>query len=155
MQLANQEKWFRWHLEIAKKYNLCTVIHTRNYPEETVRMLQEMTPKRAIIHCCSENKDFAKSLLDIQGSDICFGFTGILTYPKSDIVRETAQFLPLNAILIETDAPWLAPQSHRGQTNDSSLITKIFYKLSDLRPESLTQIEEALWKNSMRVYALK
>ena len=98
--------------ELAIRYNLPVIIHTRNAREDILQCIKESGLKKAIIHCFSEDYAFAKELMEYS-DDIVFSFSGIVTYKKSLEVQETARLLPLDKILVETDAPFLSPQAVR------------------------------------------
>jgi TatD DNase family protein len=109
---------------------------------------------RAVIHCYSENPAFAERLMDFS-SEIYFAFGGILTYKKSEEVQVTAQMLPLDRILLETDSPFLAPQVVRGQVCEPAYTRYTLEKLVELRTESSEEIERVVYENSLRFYGIK
>lgn len=146
-----QKIWFRAQAELAEKYHLPLIIHTRDAREDTLACIRDFPVNFAIMHCYSEDPDFAHALLT-HSPEIYFSFSGILTYKKSDLIRETAKMLPLDRILIETDAPFLAPQPVRGSVNESTYVRYVFEQLCTLRTESPEEIEQTLWENSCRVY---
>ncbi len=111
-QKETQRVLFFAMTELARKYNLPVVIHTREARTDTLRYLKEFGVKKAIIHCFSEDYGFARELMEYS-DEIYFSFSGIVTYSKATSVQETAKLLPLNKILIETDAPFLSPQAVR------------------------------------------
>ena len=109
---------------------------------------------RAVIHCYSEDPEFAQRLMEFS-DEIYFAFGGILTYKKSEQVQATAQMLPLNRILLETDAPFLSPQAVRGTVNEPSNTRYVLEKLIELRTESAEEIERVVYENSLRFYSIK
>jgi len=111
-QIENQKIWWIAQWELAQKYNLPLVIHTRDARDATLDFMVQNNIHKAVIHCYSENPDFAQKLLDFS-SEIYFAFGGILTYKNAESVQETAKMLPINRILLETDAPFLSPQKVR------------------------------------------
>ncbi len=146
-----QKIWFRAQAELAEKYHLPLIIHTRDARKDTLACISDFPVNFAIMHCYSEDPDFAYALL-AHSPEIYFSFSGILTYKKSDPIRETARILPLDRILIETDAPFLAPQPVRGSVNESTYVRYVFEQLCAIRTESPEEIEQTLWENSCRVY---
>jgi TatD DNase family protein len=151
LQKFHQENWWLLQWELAKKYNLPLVIHTRDARDATVEFMITHDINRAVIHCYSEDPEFAERLLSFS-SEIYFAFGGILTYKKSDSVQETARMLPLNRILLETDSPFLSPQVVRGTVNEPANTRFVLDKLCELRSESREEIERTVYENSLRFY---
>ncbi|NRH21191.1 TatD family hydrolase [Candidatus Gracilibacteria bacterium] len=154
VQKKNQEQWWLIQWELAQKYDLPLVIHTRDARNETIEFMIEHDIYRAVIHCYSEDPEFAQKLMDFS-SEIYFAFGGILTYKKSELVQETAKMLPLNRILLETDAPFLSPQVVRGTINEPAYTRHIFDRLCELRSEDPGEIEETIYQNSLKFYGIK
>lgn len=146
-----QNVWFRAQSDLAKKYDIPLIIHTRDARDDTLKCIEEFDIHHAVMHCYSEDMAFAETLLG-HSDEIYFSFSGTLTYKKSEHIRETAAMLPLNRILIETDSPFLPPQAVRGSTNESANVRYIFETLCELRPEMPEVIENALWESSCRFY---
>lgn len=105
------------------------------------------------MHCYSENLLLAQEILDIV-PEVYFSFSGIITYPKSNAIQEAAKYLPLERILVETDAPFLSPQPVRGTVNEPANVRYVLEKLCDLRDEPAELIEHTVYANSKRVYGL-
>lgn len=152
-QKSNQEQWWLLQWELAQKYNLPLVIHTRDARDATLEFMIRHNINRAVIHCYSEDPEFAQKLMEFS-PDIYFAFGWILTYKKSEAVQETAKMLPLNRILLETDAPFLSPQLVRGTVNEPAHTRYIFDRLCELRSESPEDMEDAIYENSMSFYGL-
>lgn len=138
---------------LALKYNLPVVIHTREARADTIRYIKESGIRKAIIHCFSEDYEFAQELMEYSDG-IYFSFSGILTYKKSLAIQEAARLLPLEKVLIETDAPFLSPQVVRGTINESANVRHTLDFLQDLRSESDSEIERIVFENSLRVYGI-
>lgn len=149
-------QYFAWKLqaELARKYNLPLIIHTRDAQEDTVRFIKEQKLQNIIMHCYSENKDFAGWLLGYSDS-VYFSFSGILTYPRATALQEAASYIPLDRILIETDAPFLSPQAVRGTVNEPANVRYVLEKLCSLRHESAQIVEQMVYENAKRIYGLK
>jgi len=86
--------------------------------------------------------------------EIFFSFSGIVTYKKSLAVQEAARLLPLDRILVETDAPFLSPQAVRGTINEPANVRYVLEAIQDLRTEDQTEVEGTIFENSLRVYGL-
>lgn len=153
-QKETQKILFFAMTELALKYNLPVVIHTRNAREDTIRYIKESGIRKAIIHCFSEDYAFAEKLMNYS-DEIVFSFSGIVTYKKSLAIQETAKLLPLSKILIETDAPFLSPQAVRGTINEPANVRYVLEAIQNLRTESGTEIEKVIFKNSLRIYDIK
>ena len=153
-QKKNQESWWLAQWELAKKYHLPLVIHTRDARDDTLEFMKKHNINRAVIHCYSEDPQFAQSLMEFS-SDIYFAFGGILTYRKSEAVQATVGMLPLNRILLETDSPFLAPQVVRGTVNEPANTRYVLDRLSEIRTESREEIESVIYANSLRFYSLE
>ncbi len=152
-QKENQKNWWRMQHELAMKYDLPLVIHTRDARDDTLEFMKTEGVTHAVMHCFSEDYDFAKELLDFS-DEIYFSFSGILTYKSAQKIQEAAKNLPLSRILIETDAPFLAPQPVRGQTNEPAYTRYVFEKLVEIRTESFDEIEKTVYENSKRFYGI-
>lgn len=116
-------------------------------------LIQESGIRKFVMHCYSEDTEYAKKLLSYS-DEVYFGFSGILTYKNAQITQDAAYTIPLDRILIETDAPFLAPQPVRGQINEPANIRFVFEKLCEIRPEDRQAIENALYQNSCTFYSL-
>jgi TatD DNase family protein len=133
-QIENQKHWWLAQWKLAKKYDLPLVIHTRDARDATLDFMKKNSINRCVMHCFSEDWDFAGELLDFS-SEIYFSFSGILTYKNAPKIQEAASKIPLSRILIETDSPFLAPQPVRGTTNEPANTAYVLDKLLELRTE--------------------
>lgn len=152
-QKIRQIQWFHAQAELAKKYHLPVVIHSRNCRETTLQELTKSGLEKFVIHCFSEDWDFAEKILQISPESM-ISFTGILTYPKSVSVQEVAKKCPLNRMMIETDAPYLIPEDLKGKTLycEPMHSLSVYRKLCELRDESPEKIKETLWNNSVSFF---
>ncbi len=128
-----ERELFEMQIELCKKFGLPVVVHSRDAFEETVDVLKNMDFHNGIIHCFSYDKDAARTFLDM-GFYIAFG--GAVTYTKKSKMPDMAEFLrfvPDDRILLETDAPYLAPVPHRGKTNTPVLIEETYKFIAGAR----------------------
>lgn len=153
-QIENQKFWWLAQWKLAQKYDFPLVIHTRDARQETLESIQKFQMSRLVMHCYAEDVEMAKELLDFS-SEIYFSFSGIVTYKNAKNIQETAQFLPIERILIETDSPFLAPQSVRGKTNEPSYVRMTFEKICELRTENPEFLEEKIYENSLRFFNIQ
>ena len=153
LQIESQKNWWMIQWEMAQKYNLPLVIHTRDARDDTLSFMREHDIYRAVMHCFSEDWDFARELLEFS-PEIYFSFSGIVTYKNALKIQEAAAKIPLNRILIETDAPFLAPQPVRGSENEPAYVRYVLDKIISLRDETPEEIEKVIYENSLRFYAV-
>ena len=141
-----QEKFFRKQIEIALDLNLPIVIHSREAEEETIRILNDYskTKLKFIIHCFTGTKKFAENIIKLNGY-ISVG--GILTFKKSEKLRDICKEFPLERILIETDSPYLSPDPFRGKVNCPSNVRFVAQKLAELKSINIEDLEKETEKN--------
>lgn len=137
-----QEAVFRAQIRLARKVGKPLMIHTREAPEATLHILAEEGADRVggIIHCFSEDLDFARRALDLG---FHLSFSGIVTFRNAQAIRDVAAWAPANRILVETDAPYLAPVPHRGKANEPAYVTHVAAQVAALRgvtPERLGEL---------------
>jgi TatD DNase family protein len=137
----SQKELFRMHIVLANKWCLPLLIHTRNSVEEAIQILKEEDYHRGVFHCYSGSYEQAKIIMDMG---FYLSFAGVLTYSRR--AREIIQNLPHDRILLETDAPFLAPIGHRGRRNEPAFIAEILNFMAntlDIIPERLEAILDA------------
>jgi len=148
-----QERVFRTHIAAARESGLPLVIHTRDADADMARILEDETGKQsfvAVLHCFSAGRDLAERAIAL-GHYI--SFTGILTYKKSDELRSIAASLPADRIMVETDAPYLAPQSRRGKRNEPAFVVETAQMLAETRGVSFEAIARETTENFFRLFA--
>lgn len=133
-----QQIAFQAHIEVGKTQNLPLVIHTREADEDTVRLLKGQNI-RGVFHCFSGSKDLARQALDLG---FFISFSGIITFKKAEELREIVAWAPMDRILIETDAPFLAPVPHRGQRNEPAFVREVAQKVADIRGLTFEAVAE-------------
>lgn len=141
-----QETAFRAQIQLALELGKPLMIHTRSAPEATLRILEEMGAGQVggIIHCFSEDRAFAARALDLG---FHLSFSGIATFPKADAVREVAAWAPLDRILVETDAPFLAPVPRRGRTNEPAYVRHTAEAIAGFRGLALDALADRTTRN--------
>jgi TatD DNase family protein len=107
--------------------------------------------KRGIVHCFSGDYNLARQCLDLG---FYISIPGTVTYPKAEEIRDVVKRVPLSALLVETDAPFLAPQSHRGKRNEPSYVIHAAEKIAEIKGVSLKEVEAATTGNARDVFAL-
>ncbi|MFW5450870.1 MAG: TatD family hydrolase [Methylophagaceae bacterium] len=149
--LAWQRDRFRTHIEAGKQLKKPLIIHTRDARDDTMDILEQEGAEQAggIIHCFTENWDTAKRALDIG---FYISLSGIVTFKNAKELQDVAKNLPLDRILIETDAPYLAPVPHRGKTNKPAYVKHVAEFLADLRGDSVENIAQTTTENFRRLF---
>ena len=123
-----QQHCFDYQLALARQHRLPAVIHTRAAPEATAELLRMHAGVTGVLHCFTESWDLAKIALDLG---YYIGISGIATFKNGGNVREVAARVPRDRLLVETDAPWLAPVPHRGQQNQPAFVANTARFLAD------------------------
>jgi len=143
---------FRNHIEAARETGLPLVIHTREAEDDTARVLEEEMAKgafKAVLHCFTSQDWLAKRAVALG---LTVSFSGILTYKTAENLRETARGLPEDRILVETDAPYLAPMPHRGKSNEPAFVIQTLQHLADARATSLEDMAMMTSENFFRLF---
>lgn len=148
--LSWQHQRFITHIQAAKHTKLPLIVHTRKAGQDTLRLLKEHAAEKTVIHCFTEDIAFAKAALDLG----CYlSFSGIVTFKNAKDIQAAAQYCPSDRLLIETDAPYLAPVPHRGKTNEPAFVYHTAEFLAQLRGESLAQLAEQTCANFYRLFS--
>jgi TatD DNase family protein len=148
-----QERGFRAHIAAARVTALPLVIHSREADEDCERILvEEVTkgPFRAVLHCYTGGRKLALRAIELG---LSISFTGILTFKKSDALRALAAELPADRIMVETDAPYLAPGKFRGKRNEPSYVVEVAKVLAEARGVSLEDISRQTTENFFRLFS--
>jgi TatD DNase family protein len=148
-----QERGFRTHIAAARETGLPLVIHSREADDDTARILEEEMGKgafSAVLHCFTGGRELARRALAL-GHFI--SFTGIVTFRKSEDLRTIAAELPSDRILVETDAPYLAPGKYRGKRNEPAFVVETAKVLAELRGVSFATIAAQSTANFYRLFA--
>jgi TatD DNase family protein len=150
---AAQEQGFRAHVAAARTSQLPLVIHSRQADDDTARILEEEMGKGAfpaVLHCFTGGPDLARRAVAL-GHYV--SFTGILTFKKSDDLRAIAAQLPTDRILVETDAPYLAPGRMRGKRNEPAFVVETAKVLAETRGVSYEEIARQTTDNFFRLFS--
>lgn len=146
-----QKFCFERYLQLAEQTKKPLVVHCREAFSDLFALLRGRGfSTNIILHCFTGTKEEAEQLLDLG---IFISFSGIVTYPKSYALQEVARSIPLQALLLETDAPYLAPQGFRGKRCEPSMITATYDFIAELRGVRRQVIEEAVMENFQNCFA--
>jgi TatD DNase family protein len=145
-----QQESFKWHIELAKKHNKALVIHDRDSHDDVLSVLLEVgAPEKTIFHCYSGDLEMAKICVD---RGYILSFAGTLTFKNAPQLREAVKIVPIDQLLVETDAPFLAPTPHRGALNTPAQVANIVRAMADERSVSDAELATALSKNAERIF---
>lgn len=152
--LPRQKDAFKAQIEVALEHDLALIVHTRDAYDETLKSLDEFRGQglRGTIHCFSEDQAFADYAIELG---FVIGIGGTITYPKNNLLRSVAATTPLEKIILETDAPFLAPQAVRGQQNHPKNIAIIAEFLADLRRETMQTVAAVTTETALNIFRIK
>ena len=146
-----QRERFRVHIRAARQCGLPLIIHTRASPQDTLDIMREEGAEQVggVMHCFTESWEVAQAAMEMG---FYISFSGIVTFKNAVSLHEVAQRMPLDRILIETDAPYLAPVPFRGKLNDPSKVIHVAEKIAALRQSEVRDIEEASTYNFFNLF---
>ncbi|MBT6910603.1 MAG: TatD family hydrolase, partial [Rhodospirillaceae bacterium] len=144
---------FRRHIAAARQTGLPLIVHSRAADAEMIEILQDEAAKGAfpgVLHCFSSGPELARAALAL---DFYISFSGILTFKNADEVRAVAAETPLDRLLVETDAPYLAPVPHRGKDNEPAFVANTAAKLAEMRGMTANEMADLTTANFFRLFA--
>jgi TatD DNase family protein len=147
-----QERGFRAHIAAARETGLPLVIHTREADEDCGKILEDEMGRgafRAVLHCYTGGRDLAMKAIELG---LMISFTGILTFKKSQTLRDLAAELPADRVMVETDSPYLAPGKYRGKRNEPAYVVETAKVLAEIRGVSLDEIARQTTENFFRLF---
>jgi TatD DNase family protein len=150
---ADQEKGFRTHIDAARKTGLPLVIHARDADDDVARILEEQTAQGTfpfVLHCFTGGADLARRGLALGGY---VSFSGVVTFKNSEALRDIARGVPLDRLLVETDAPYLAPEPLRGRTNEPANVVHTARRLAEVKGVSEDELARATTENFFRLFS--
>lgn len=149
-----QKTAFRETIALARELRKPLIVHTRDAASDTLEILREENARDVggIIHCFSEDAPFAAAALDMG---FVSSFSGIVTFRSAAAIQEAARIQPIDSILIETDAPYLAPIPKRGKRNEPSFVAHTAAFIAELRKIPVETLLEATYANACRVFGLE
>ncbi len=148
---ARQQHLFSAQLALAREFDLPIVIHARKAVEDVIRMIRSSGHYRGMVHSFNGSKQQATRLIDL-GYKLSFG--GAVTFERAKRLRELVAQLPLDALLLETDAPDQADARHSGQRNEPAFLVDVWQSISDLRAESAHDVATATTANAIELFRL-
>jgi TatD DNase family protein len=147
-----QREVFRRHLAISRELQLPIIVHTRDADDDTEELLREDPPPAGVVHCFTSSHKLANFALSIG---LYISFSGIVTFPRSQLLAEIARQVPDERLLVETDCPYLAPVPHRGKRNEPAFVTDTVRFIAGLRGLSPQELGAQTSANFGRLFAAK
>jgi TatD DNase family protein len=144
---------FRAHIRAARESGLPLIVHTREADRDTIEILREAMAEghfTGVIHCYSSSPELAFTAVELG---FYLGLGGILTFKRSEQLRDTVRELPLERLLLETDAPYLAPEPFRGKRNEPAYVAYVAARLAEVRGIAAAEVEQATTGNFFRLFA--
>ena len=141
-----QQAVFRAQIQLARRLSLPVIIHTREATEDTLRILTEegQGALGGVFHCFTGDSAMARDVLDLG---FHLSFAGIVTFPRAEPLRDAARIVPEKRLLVETDAPYLAPVPHRGKRNEPAYVARVVERLADVRGVPADRLAAATTRN--------
>lgn len=151
---ARQRERFRVHIRTAREVNLPLIVHTRDAAQDTLRLMREERADVAggVMHCFTGDYDTAMAAIDLG---FYISFSGIVTFKNADDLRQVAARLPMERLLIETDAPYLTPVPYRGKANQPAYVRYVAECIAEIRGESTDTVAAVTSENFFRLFGRK
>lgn len=147
-----QKKAFALQLELARELDLPVVVHERDAHDDGLAMIKQFPTVKGVFHCYSGSAEMAQQLVKLGWY---IGFTGVLTFKNARKAVETAQEIPLERIVIETDCPFMSPEPFRGKRNDPTKVYRMAEALAQIRGISVEEAQAATFENGKRLYRIE
>ena len=148
-----QKKWFVRQLELARRHHLPIIIHSREAAADTMEIMKAHAQGLdGVIHCYSYSKEQAEEYIKMG---FYIGIGGVLTFKNAKKLKEVAEVVPLEQIVLETDCPYLAPEPFRGKRNQSSYIRYVAEKLAEIKGITVEEVIAVTEENAKKMYHLK
>lgn len=145
-----QKGMFRKQIELANRYQLPIVIHTREAVQDTIEMLKtNQVEKRGVFHCCPLNRELIKEALKLE---FYISFAGPITFKNAKNAEEIVKMVPMERLLIETDSPYLAPEPKRGTRNDSRNVKLVAQKIAEFKEISIEEVAKVTYQNAQNLF---
>lgn len=148
-----QRERFRMHIRAARECCKPLIVHTRAAPDDTLRIMREEGAREAggVMHCFTEGWEVAETAMEMG---FYISFSGIVTFKNAKALKEVAQRVPLESMLVETDAPYLAPVPHRGKTNQPGYVRHVAEEISRLKGVTLDEVATKTTSNYYKLFKI-
>lgn len=148
---AVQQKAFRAQMALAQELDMPVIVHEREAHEDGMAIIREFPKVKGVFHCYSGSAEMARQLVELGWY---IGFTGVLTFKNARKAVETAESIPLDRIVLETDCPYMSPEPFRGKRNDPSRLYRMAEKLAEIRGLPVEEIHRITVENGQRLYRM-
>ena len=146
-----QQQAFRMQMELARELKMPVIVHERNAHDDGMRIAKEFKDVTGVFHCYSGSAEMARQLVNMGWY---IGFTGVLTFKNARKAVETAEQIPLERIVLETDCPFMAPEPFRGKRNDPGYLFRMAERLAEIRGISVEEVQEITTQNAKNLYRI-
>mgnify|MGYP002579885958 CR=1 FL=1 len=146
-----QQQVLRSQLALARELSLPVIIHDRDAHADTMAIVREFPGLRGVFHCFAGSVEMARDLVD---TGWYLSFNGAATFKNARKAPEVIQAVPMDRLMIETDAPYLTPVPYRGHRNDSTYVHLVAEKIAQLRDMTPQEVEQATWENGCRFFGI-
>ena len=146
-----QQQVLRSQLALARELSLPVIIHDRDAHADTMAIVREFPGLRGVFHCFAGSVEMARELVDMGWY---LSFNGAATFKNARKAPEVIQAVPMDRLMIETDAPYLTPAPYRGRRNDSTYVHLVAEKIAQLRDMTPQEVEQATWENGKRFFGI-
>ena len=146
-----QQRAFRLQMDLARELKLPVIVHERNAHDDGMRIVKEYKDVTGVFHCYSGSAEMARQLVDMGWY---IGFTGVLTFKNARKAVETAERIPLERIVLETDCPFMAPEPFRGKRNDPGYLYRMAQRLAEIRGVSVEEVTAITTENAKKLYCI-
>jgi len=146
-----QKRAFEDQLVLAKEINISAVVHNRESLPDLLAIISRVAPPALVLHCCTERWKDVKPLVE---KGYMLSFTGMATYPSAGDVRETIKQCPLEQMMLETDAPYLAPVPHRGERNEPAFVMEVAKLVAKIKSLAVEEVDRVTTANAVRFFGL-
>lgn len=146
----DQMESFQIHLDLSVEKDIPVIIHTRDADDDTIRIVKEFPQSKGVFHCFSGELSLAKAALDLG---YFISFSGIITFKNAEALRDVVRYVPLDRMLVETDAPYLAPVPKRGQVNQPANTLHVAEKIAEIKSILLRDVADKTTENFFSLFS--
>lgn len=148
-----QKKWFVRQMDLAKETDLPIIVHSRDAAKDTLDIMkaERADNLKGVIHCYSYSKEQAREYMNMG---YCLGIGGVVTFKNGKKLKEVVEYAPLDYLLLETDAPYMAPEPHRGERNCSLYLKYVARTIAEIKGMSAEEVIEVTRENARRLFGI-
>lgn len=152
INIPKQKELFIKQLDLARKYNMPVVIHSRDAISDTYNILKEYKDLKIVLHCYSSSLEMAREFIKLN---VKFGIGGVVTFKNGKKLQEVVENIPLDYLLLETDSPYLTPEPYRGTQNEPCNISLVAKKIAELKNIDVEEVYKKTTQNAINVYNIE